>query len=302
MGNPFNLTSTVTAGIVSAKGRDINILGKDPNTNVSSLESFIQTDAAVNPGNSGGALVNTEGELIGINAAIKSNTGSYTGYSFAIPVNIVKKVVTDIIELGTVQRAFIGVNIRDIDEALADEYKLNTLRGAFVAGLSDNGGASNAGIMEGDVIQAINGYSVGTVTQLQEKIGQFRPGDEVEVTVLRDGESINRTVELKNINGESMIMKPNSTELFQSLGAKLEIVSAEEMKKLQINHGVKVEQLVSGKLSSTGIREGFIILKIDNMEVNTTEQLSKVLQNKKGGVLIEGIYPNGSTAYYGFGL
>lgn len=302
VGNPFNLTSTVTAGIVSAKGRDINILGRDPQTNLTSLESFIQTDAAVNPGNSGGALVNTKGELIGINSAIKSNTGSYTGYSFAIPVNIVKKVVEDIIEFGSVQRAFIGINIRDIDETLAEENQLNSLKGAFVAGLSENGAAEKAGIKKGDVVKAINGFSIDNVTQLQEKIGQFRPGDEVAVTLLRNGNLIYKNVELKNINGEATIVKPDSRELYNSLGARLGNLSPEEMEKLQIDHGVKIEQLLPGKLSSTGMKEGFIILKVDNMEIKNIKDLSKVLQNKKGGVLIEGVYPNGTTAYYGFGL
>lgn len=302
VGNPFNLTSTVTAGIVSAKGRDINILGKDPQTGVSSLESFIQTDAAVNPGNSGGALVNTEGELIGINSAIKSNTGSYTGYSFAIPVNIVKKVVKDIIEFGSVQRAFIGIHIRDIDEFLAEENDLANLKGAFVAGLSEGGAAIEAGIKEGDVVKGIDGYVIENVTQLQEKVGQYRPGDEIIVRVLRNGKLLDMNVVLQNINGVASIVGSDSRELFNSLGARLHNVSVEEMEKLNINYGVKVEQLLPGRLSSTGMKEGFIILKVDNYEIKNTEDLSKVLQNKKGGVLIEGIYPNGVTAYYGFGL
>ena len=181
VGNPFNLTSTVTAGIVSAKGRDIDILSGDPFTGSSSIESFIQTDAAVNPGNSGGALVNTKGELIGINAAIKSNTGSFAGYSFAIPANIVRKVVSDLKEFGAVQRAYIGVQIKNIDEKLAEEIGVADLNGVYVEKLVEKGSAKDAGIKEGDIIKEVEGVEVNSATELQAKIGEFRPGDEVSV-------------------------------------------------------------------------------------------------------------------------
>ncbi|MBA2745933.1 MAG: trypsin-like peptidase domain-containing protein, partial [Flavisolibacter sp.] len=184
VGNPFNLTSTVTAGIVSAKARNIHIL---PDQQFP-IESFIQTDAAVNPGNSGGALVNTNGDLIGINTAIASNTGAYTGYSFAIPVNMVKKVVDDLLEYGNVQRGFIGVNIRDIDSKFAVEKGIKSLKGVYVAGITEGGAAASAGIREGDIITKISGNNVNTSPELQEQVSRFRPGDKVEVTLVREGD------------------------------------------------------------------------------------------------------------------
>ncbi len=302
VGNPYNLTSTVTAGIVSAKGRDIGILGNDPYTGLSSIESFIQTDAAVNPGNSGGALVNTKGELIGINAAIESNTGSYTGYSFAIPSNIVKKVVEDLKKYGSVQRAFIGINIRDIDEKLAEEKSLQEYDGVYVAGLTDNGSALAAGLKVGDIIKSIDGRKINNVTALQEKIGQKRPGDKIVMTVKRNNELIEKEVVLKNIEGNTEIVKDDKNLLFKELGVKLEEIDAETKSKLKIDNGVQVVELFPGKFRSTGMNKGFIIQKIDNNKVENIEDLTNLLQNKKGGVLIEGIYPNGQSAYYGFGL
>ena len=213
VGNPFNLTSTVTAGIVSAKGRDINILKNDPYTGISAIESFIQTDAAVNPGNSGGALVNTNGELIGINTAIQSNTGSYTGYSFAIPVNIVKKVVRDLKEFGTVQRAFIGVSIANIDKKLAKEKDITELTGVYVNGVTKNGSAAKAGIKNGDIIKKIGNKTINDVPDLQEQIGQFRPGDKISISLLRDNEEMDVSLTLKNLNGDEEIINNNENEL-----------------------------------------------------------------------------------------
>ncbi len=302
VGNPFNLTSTVTAGIISAKARDINILGNDPYTGASSIESFIQTDAAVNPGNSGGALVNTKGELVGINAAIKSNTGSYAGYSFAIPSNLVKKVVEDLKEYGSVQRAFIGINIRNIDEGLAEEIDLDDLNGVYVSGLADDGSAKKAGLKEGDVIKKIDNTTVNNVPQLQEKLGQKRPGDVVDVTVLRDGELLTKAVTLKNIEGSTAIIKKEEKEILRTLGVRLSAVEKEELKDLEIDHGVKVEELLPGKMKSTGMSSGFIILKVDNEIIKSPEEFTSVIESKSGGVLIEGIYPDGKRAYYGLGL
>lgn len=302
VGNPFNLTSTVTAGIISAKARDINILGNDPYTGASSIESFIQTDAAVNPGNSGGALVNTKGELVGINAAIKSNTGSYAGYSFAIPSNLVKKVVEDLKEYGSVQRAFIGINIRNIDEGLAEENELDDLNGVYVSGLADDGSAKKAGLKEGDVIKKIDNTTVNNVPQLQEKLGQKRPGDVVDVTVLRDGELLTKAVTLKNIEGSTAIIKKEEKEILRTLGVRLSAVEKEELEELEIEHGVKVEELLPGKMKSTGMSNGFIILKVDNEIIKNPEEFTSVIESKSGGVLIEGIYPDGKRAYYGLGL
>lgn len=302
VGNPFNLTSTVTAGIVSAKSRDINILGSDPITNMSSIESFIQTDAAVNPGNSGGALVNTKGELIGINTAIKSNTGSYAGYSFAIPSNIVRKVVNDIIEFGNVQRAYIGVSIQNITQELAEEKDIEDLNGVYINGLAENGSAKDAGIKEGDIVKAINGIAVKNANELQAKVGEYRPGDEIEVSLLRGEKEITKKVVLKNMEGSTEIISNDKVDMLKLLGAKLESPSKEEIKDLEIKGGAKVMSLFPGKLQKSGLREGFIISKVDNALVESPDELLEILQNKKGGVLIQGIYPNGREAFYGFGI
>ena len=302
VGNPFNLTSTVTAGIVSAKGRDINILGTDMRTGASAIESFIQTDAAVNPGNSGGALVNVRGELVGINSAIQSSTGAYVGYSFAIPVNIVKKVVNDLKEYGTVQRAFIGVNIMDIDKSLADKEGLKDLNGVYVSGVVEKGAAEEAGIEEGDVIVRVGNVEINRVPQLQEQIGQFRPGDVVMITLKREGKEMEKKITLKNYKGNTEMINRDSEAVLKTLGARFEKVAGDEMEKLGIEGGAKVVQLFSGKLMRAGVQEGFIITRIDKREVNEPEDVFKILEGKKGGVLIEGVYPNGKERYYGFGM
>src|SRR3990172_8380033 len=201
VGNPYNLTSTVTAGIVSAKGRNIGIL-----RDKFKIESFIQTDAAVNPGNSGGALVNTSGELIGINSAIASPTGTYSGYSFAIPVDIVKKVVNDLMEYGEVKRAFIGVSIIDLDAQLASEKNIKEVRGVYVAGLSEGGAAKDAGLKEGDVITKINGVDVNSAAELQEQVGRYRPGDKIGVTIKRNNKEMSKTLLLRNQLGQAKII------------------------------------------------------------------------------------------------
>lgn len=295
VGNPFNLTSTVTAGIVSAKARNINIL---PNQRFP-IESFIQTDAAVNPGNSGGALVNSKGELIGINTAIASNTGSYAGYSFAIPVNMVRKVVDDLIEFGTVQRGFIGVSIRDVDAEFAKEKELRTLQGVYVNGLTEDGAAESAGIREGDVIVAINGAPVKSSPELQEQVGRYRPGDRIQVSVIRKGEEKLFAVTLRNKEGTTAVKRNETASL---LGATLENAPDVELEKLRITSGVKVKELRPGKLKNAGLKDGFIITAIDNKPVNSPTEVMTYLENKQGGVLIEGIYPNGMKAFYGFGM
>ncbi|GAB4256456.1 MAG: trypsin-like peptidase domain-containing protein [Vicingaceae bacterium] len=302
VGNPYNLTSTVTAGIVSAKGRNINILSDDPYTGNSPIESFIQTDAAVNPGNSGGALVNIKGELIGINSAIKSNTGSYTGYSFAIPVNIVKKVVDDLKEYGIVQRAYIGVSISNIDEKISEELDLKDLNGVYVNKTIDGGAANEAGIKKGDIIKKIGAVEIKNVTELQEHIGQFRPGDKINVTVLRNGKEKIIPVVLKNSQGEEKIIEKNTLELTKKLGVLVEEPSKTELKTLGINNGVKVKKIYNGKFLRAGIRPEFIITKVNGKSLKSTEHFYEILKNLKGGVLLEGFYPNGKKAYYGFGV
>ncbi len=302
VGNPFNLTSTVTAGIVSAKGRDIDILRNDPVSGLPSIESFIQTDAAVNPGNSGGALVNTKGELIGINAAIKSNTGSYAGYSFAIPSNIVKKVVGDLKEFGTVQRAFIGINIRNIDEKIAEENGIEDLNGVYVVGLADMGSAKVAGIKEGDIIKEIEGLKVNTVNELQAKIGEYRPGDEITVRLIREGNTLDKKVELKDFEGNTSIVTGGKNDLLKKLGVKFREVDEELLNELEIKSGVQVGQLFNGKFKQSGMLEGFIITKIDKNNISSIDEIIELLIDKEGGVLIQGVYPNGREAFYGVGM
>ena len=302
VGNPFNLTSTVTAGIISAKGRNINILENNPEKGIFPIESFIQTDAAVNPGNSGGALVNTKGELVGINSAIASNTGSYSGYSFAVPVNIVKKVMNDLLEFGTVQRGFLGVYMREIDSKLAEERSIKEYKGVYVSGLVDGGSAELAGIKEGDVIMKIGDVAVNNSPELQEQVGKYRPGDKINISLARLGKLMEIPVVLKNKNGNTDVVKKEKVESINVLGATFNVPSAEELKKLRINNGLKVMTLSNGKLKNAGIREGFIITHVDKKPISSVQDISSILDNKTGGFLMEGIYPNGLRAYYGFGL
>ncbi len=297
VGNPFNLNSTVTAGIVSAMARNINILGDR-----SAIESFIQTDAAVNRGNSGGALVNTRGELVGINAAIASNTGAYTGYSFAIPVNIVRKVMGDLKEFGEVQRAVIGASILEVDSRLADEKGLKRIRGVYIAGVSEGGAASRAGMREGDVILEVNGMKVNSTSRLLELIGRQRPGDKVQLLVERSGRERTFNLTLLNAKGTTEVVTRETQTVVSLLGAGFANASPEELERLGLSHGVKVVSLEPGKMRSSGIRNGFIITSIDNQPMRSVEDLKSYLNSKRGGVLVEGVYPNGMRAYYGFGL
>ena len=301
VGNPFNLTSTVTAGIVSAKARNINILNSDMK-----IESFIQTDAAVNPGNSGGALVNTKGELVGINTAIASQTGSYAGYSFAVPTSIVSKVVADLKEFGVVQRAILGVQISDIDDKLAKEKKLSTLEGAYVGAVSENSAAKTAGIEEGDVIIAINNVATKSVAQLQEQIGRYRPGDKIEVTLIRDNKTKKLVVELKNRAGNTGVVK--AVDL-SHLGAKFSAVSDQFKYKFRIKNGLQISQLdKNGKFAKSGLKEGFVILKINNITIVNQEDIERAYNEAMNNeanekvLFITGIYNNGQVAYYAVNL
>lgn len=297
VGNPFNLTSTVTAGIVSAKARDINILGSN-----SAIESFIQTDAPVNPGNSGGALVNTSGKLIGINAAIASNTGSYTGYSFAIPVNIVKKVVNDFINYGEIQRAYIGVTIRDIDSEFANENDLQDLQGVYVVSVVENSSADDADILADDIILGIDGIEINSTSRLLETVGQRNPGDRIEVSIRREGKLKKKEVVLKNRQNSFAVINQEDMKLIDKLGATFQEVSTEEKQNLGLDHGMKIVDMKQGKLMSKGIREGFIITEIDKNPIRSTDDINNLLSEKRGGVLIEGVYPNGQRNYYAIGL
>ena len=302
VGNPMNLTSTVTAGIVSAKARNINILQYNPERDIFPIESFIQTDAAVNPGNSGGALVNAKGELVGINSAIASTTGSYTGYSFAIPVNIVKKVTSDLVEYGSVQRAYLGVSIRDMDQALAQELQLDRPRGVFVNGLTDGGAAQDAGLEKGDVIVRVGNIAVNNVPQLQEQVGKFKPGDRVPVTILRDGRESVVELTLRGREGATTAAVRGRNDRMEALGAEFRAATDEELRSLKLKSGVKVTAVNGGKFRASGIREGFIITRIDQSVIAAPADVEKALNGKRGGVLVEGVYPNGMKAYYGLGL
>ncbi len=299
VGNPFNLTSTVTAGIVSAKARNINILGTPDGT---SIESFIQTDAAVNRGNSGGALVNTRGELVGINAAIASGNGFYAGYSFAVPVNIVKKVVADIIDYREVQRAFLGVSIREMDSKFAEEQGIKELRGVYVSEVNEGSAAKDAGIERGDIITSVNSITVNSTSELLEQVSRYRPGEKVTVGVSRDGAEKTFKVTLRNRDGNTSLVKSEPKDVLPMLGAKMQVASTDVLRKLGIDHGVQVTELGDGLLRNAGIREGYVITEIDKKPIRSVEDVSKILSNKNGGVLLEGIYPNRVRAYYGFGL
>jgi serine protease Do len=295
VGNPFTITSTVTAGIVSAKGKNLGIIQDRYR-----IESFIQTDAAVNRGNSGGALVNTKGELVGINTAIISPSGGYVGISFAIPVSIVKKVVADLIEFGVVQRAILGVSIQEINADLAKEKGIDLLEGVYVTELRDNGAARDAGILTGDIIIEVNGVKVNSPAELTEQINRYRPGDKVNVTLKRKGKVKQFVVTLRNLQGDTKIVKSGSYDSI--LGAKLTDIDSEEKKSMGIKYGVKITELRAGKLRAEGVREGFIITQINNKPIHSVEDLKKIVNNLKGGVYIEGVYPNGVSAYYAFGM
>ncbi|WP_423128556.1 Do family serine endopeptidase [Gaoshiqia sp. Z1-71] len=292
VGNPFNLTSTVTAGIVSAKSRNIRINPSDM-----SIEAFIQTDAAVNPGNSGGALVNMNCELVGINTAIASRTGSYTGYSFAVPAGIVEKVVGDLKEYGHVQRALLGVTIQDIDANQAKKYNLDKIEGIYVAGVNPGSGAEEAGIKAGDVILNVDGVTVNSTAELQEQIGKRRPGDVVKVLIKRDNKAKPFNVTLRNMHGDTEILTGSVNEF---LGAKFDNVSENERYKLRISQGIKVVELSNGKLKDAGLKKGFIITHVNKQEVNAVNDLERIVKKAEGGILIEGIYPNGERAYFVF--
>ncbi len=300
VGNPFNLTSTVTAGIVSAKARNINILS---GAGGMKIESFIQTDAAVNPGNSGGALVNTSGELVGINTAIASQTGNYTGYSFAVPVSIVSKVVSDLKEYGVVQRAVLGINIMDINSQLAKEKDLDILEGIYVENVLEKGGAKEAGIRQGDVIIGINGTKVKSVSELLEQVSRYRPGDKISIKVERGKEIKDFNLTLKNKQGNTDITKEEGIEI---LGAKFKEVGSDLKKQLGINYGLQVTEISQGRFQSAGIRKGFIILKINDQPVRSQEEIEaitrKLLNSEEKAMFIIGAYPNGKVAYYAVNL
>lgn len=302
VGNPFNLNSTVTAGIISAKGRDINIINSgipgqngQPGTRTA-IESFIQTDAAINPGNSGGALVDINGGLLGINTAIASPTGSYSGYGFAVPSNIVSKITSDLISYGSVQRGWLGINIRSVDSDLVKENDLDVSAGAYVQGFGDaedKSAAKEAGIKEGDVVVKLDNHEIKSSTALIEYIGQKRPGDKVSVTVNRKGKTLVIPVTLKSRDGKSNIVKREEKAEAASMGFELENIDAKVLKRMELPNGVRVKSIANGKIKRyTEMREGFIITHINDVAVKSAKDVEDILTKKKTGELVTfaGVY------------
>ena len=293
IGAPYGLTSTITAGIVSAKGRSM------PNSDGAfKIESFIQTDAAVNPGNSGGALVNVRGELVGINTAILSQTGSYAGYSFAVPVNMVRKIVEDLIDFGSVQRAYLGVSMMQVSDELAKELGMERPRGVYLAQVVPGGAADQVGIDAEDVLLAINGVAVNSPAEVQERIARYSPGNVLELTLLQEGRERQLRVRLMG-EQEMTVLRNQPHELF---GAQLRAVDPGRVRQLRIAGGVEVVSLDRGKMKQAGISKGFIITHINNHEVSSPEEIIRLLEQARRSILVEGIYPNGAVAYYGIGL
>ncbi|MCL3779101.1 Do family serine endopeptidase [Prolixibacteraceae bacterium JC049] len=297
VGNPFNLTSTVTAGIVSAKSRNIGIIRQGQDGRLP-IESFIQTDAAVNPGNSGGALVNMRGELIGINTAIASRTGSYTGYSFAIPVSIFSKIVADLKEFGVVQQALVGIIMGEVNSELVEEEGLDKIEGVYVADVAEDGGAAKAGIEKGDVVLSINGFKTNSMTQLREQVSKYRPGDKVKVLVKRDNKKKHFDVVLRNSQGETGVVKVTA----EVLGAKIANLKAKERYNLGLRYGVKILELNRGQFKDAGVRKGFIITHVNKRPIRSKNDVMSIIKKAEGNILVEGYYPNGEPAYYVFSI
>lgn len=287
VGNPFNLNSTVTAGIISAKGRSINILSRNTEQGSTAIESFIQTDAAINPGNSGGALVNLQGGLLGINTAIASPTGSYSGYGFAVPANIVSKIVADLIEFGVVQRGWLGVSITTVNSTVANERDLGVKQGALISSFADQSSAKEAGLKEGDVVVKIDNAPIRSNTALIEYIGTHRPGDKVNITVNRKGKELTFPVVLKTREGKIGPVNAEEPDALAALGMELEDVDHEVLEKLDLQQGILVKSLGNGKLARyTDIREGFIITKINDTPVKSVKNFNAIIKSKKTGELI----------------
>jgi len=297
VGNPFNLTSTVTAGIISAKGRNLNI--NRGNGQQYPIESFIQTDAAVNPGNSGGALVNQDGKLIGINTAIASETGQYAGYAFAIPSNLMQKVINDLQKYGTVQRGVLGVEISDIDGELADKLGLKEVKGVYVRNVKENSAAEEAGLKADDVIIAADGVDTKTTPELQEMIGKKNPGDIVKVKVIREGKEKLFDVKLKGLDGKTTLKIAEKAEVNKALDTDFETLTRDERLKLKIASGIKVKNFgAKSILKLAGVPIGFVITTIDKKAVATVNDVKTAFEGKKGAVLVEGIKADGTQDYF----
>lgn len=318
VGNPFNLESTVTAGIISAKGRGLGIIGQSQNRRGNArptsaitadvpLESFIQTDAVVNPGNSGGALVNLKGELIGINTAIASPTGSFAGYAFAVPSSIVKKVSGDLVKFGNVQRGYLGISLDELDSRKAEEYGVKVNDGVYVRDFTENSAAKAGGVTKGDVIVKVDGMNTHSIPELQQSIGLHKPGDKVTVTVNRDGTEKDLSVTLRNRTGGSDILKRDESAVVMSvLGAQFGNISDQEKQRLtryKVEGGVKVLSIDGGKLARTGVEEGFIITKVNGKPVKSVKELEASLAGKSDSMVqFEGLYIDAPYDVYSFGF
>jgi serine protease Do len=294
VGNPFNLTSTVTAGIVSAKGRNLGI--SDDNYRI---ESFIQTDAALNVGNSGGALVNTSGQLVGITAALVSPNGAYAGNSFAIPVNIVKKVVEDLKQYGEAQRAIIGVSISEVTPEIADKEGLKEIRGAYINGITAKGAAEQAGLKEKDVITKVNNVPVASVPELQEQVGKFRPGDQTNITYVRSGKENTVPITMKNVENSTAIVKAGVGEGVV-FGAKLEPISQRDRENFSVDYGVKVSDVSDGRFRDLGIKKGYIILTVNGKKIKSVSEVRDLTNDGQNLNSIEGFQSNGTYFSYQF--
>lgn len=294
VGNPFNLTSTVTAGIVSAKGRDLGI-----SDNNYQIESFIQTDAALNVGNSGGALVNTSGQLVGITCAIVSPSGAYAGNSFAVPINIAKKVVEDLKQFGEVQRAIIGVSIGEVTPEIADKEGLKEIKGAYISALSPKGAAEEAGLKAKDVITKVNNIPVESINELREQVGRFRPGDKTSITYIRGGKEFTVPITMKNLENSTALVK-SGEGAGVVFGARLEPVTQSERDSYRIDYGVKVTEINEGRFKDLGIRKGYIILTVNGKKIKSASDVREQTDDEQNLTSIEGIQGNGTYFSYQF--
>lgn len=300
VGNPFNLASTVTAGIVSAKARNINILREQ-----GAIESFIQTDAAANPGNSGGALVTLDGKLIGINTAIATPTGVYAGYAFAIPAEIVKKVANDLMNFGSVQRGVLGIIIRDMNSTIAKEINIDRANGVYVDGVTPSGAAKEAGVKAKDVIISIDNMETVTASKLQEIVMRKRPGEKIKIILIRNGNEIKElTATLKKQEESPKVIAIEKTDLLKDLGIEIVAISKEDQNNYKVKSGVKVTKIYDGKLKKyTGLKEGFVITSVNNRAVSTVQSFLQAIAAQQGGIMLEGKYAGDPTYYYyAFGM
>lgn len=299
VGNPFNLNSTVTAGIISAKARNIGIL-RDENNNLQ-VESFIQTDAVVNRGNSGGALVNLAGELLGINTAIASQTGSFSGYSFAVPSSIVKKVMDDLLEFGTVQRGLLGVQIQDVspelEEFIGEDIK--AIRGVYIAEVNEGSGGEEAGLKKGDVIIGIDDVDTYNTSRLQEMVARKRPGDQVKVKYLRDGKEMTTTATLKNFSGDTKVVIKEVPKTSDFNGVVFEDVTSSVKQRLQLDGGASIISVDNEAWREAGVKEGFIVTRVGRTKIKNATELVDILKDLEGEeISILGVYPNGQRSYF----